>query len=794
MKITNNIHYPKLYYNQYQQTNNQTSPINVSPNNIKNTVAPKIDYSQIAFGAIYNVKTKKINIEAEKTKLLKQISEMLDVDIEDTDIEDIVTNAVNKALQAFRTKIRKQEELLRKADELIEDKTLSQIQKYERANQLKKEAKKLEKPLKTFIQKSTPKAPDERIDYQLLNKFKTAIGEDSFNLQKIMQEYYSELNNITTIEELNKKYPKIKTPKRPEQVIAEKITSTLTRDFYEKLDKIYKNGTAEELQDFVIDKIALLCDSINLKYIDPKTFAQKIVDPTVNEICQKYVTAKKSGSFSTFPEIRKIKTPQITDTDMKLLSIDYDDFVLSVIRKHYLDSQKINDITYKSGDITISMGELRSTDYKFDKMSDKMKGIVNNSKKLFTAQRNYENYDIDEFRTRLNFFANRELSNDETILKNIIDFDECSFTDEDISMLIKFLKELDKINDGEKTLQDGVDTIHFSKLRPKGTEKLNDIKRQKSEAKYKQKQQEAFKLNEVKDRFDNVINLLYENNLNNIASTCSKYRPTSIDEKEIDNANHIIETITQCIENNEQSTINKTKLETSISRWETFNYYKKNDPQNPVYKKAIQYATSEDSSIDINKAGQYIINAELVKTYPESLGFTTEPEILERIMEKASNSEEAINYLSKFDDYKTLSSEEKSHLSKLLEMFDLKDNLDKTILKHIIEKDYAKTNTKVLTNIHDNSDETIPAEFMASAKQQIIDKYKFPTCIQYLSAFEDALSSLATTTGTSGIKMTSKNNKTIEYKMELKIKGHDDRLFSSNNDYRFDIFSDRGMH
>lgn len=794
MKITNNIHYPKLYYNQYQQTNNQTSPINVSPNNIQNTVAPKIDYSQIAFGAIYNVKTKKINIEAEKTKLLKQISEMLDVDIEDTDIEDIVTNAVNKALQAFRTKIRKQEELLRKADELIEDKTLSQIQKYERANQLKKEAKKLEKPLKTFIQKSTPKAPDEKIDYQLLNKFKTAIGEDSFNLQKIMQEYYSELNNITTIEELNKKYPKIKTPKRPEQVIAEKITSTLTRDFYEKLDKIYKNGTAEELQDFVIDKIALLCDSINLKYIDPKTFAQKIVDPTVNEICQKYVTAKKSGSFSAFPEIRKIKTPQITDTDMKLLSIDYDDFVLSVIRKHYLDSQKINDITYKSGDITISMGELRSTDYKFDKMSDKMKGIVNNSKKLFTAQRNYENYDIDEFRTRLNFFANRELSNDETILKNIIDFDECSFTDEDISMLIKFLKELDKINDGEKTLQDGVDTIHFSKLRPKGTEKLNDIKRQKSEAKYKQKQQEAFKLNEVKDRFDNVINLLYENNLNNIASTCSKYRPTSIDEKEIDNANHIIDTITQCIENNKQSTINKTKLETSISRWETFNYYKKNDPQNPVYKKAIQYATSEDSSIDINKAGQYIINAELVKTYPESLGFTTEPEILERIMEKASNSEEAINYLSKFDDYKTLSSEEKSHLSTLLEMFDLKDNLDKTILKHIIENDYAKTNTKVLTNIHDNSDETIPAEFMASAKQQIIDKYKFPTCIQYLSAFEDALSSLATTTGTSGIKMTSKNNKTIEYKMELKIKGHDDRLFSSNNDYKFDIFSDRGMH
>ena len=115
--------------------------------------------------------------------------------------------------------------------------------------------------------------------------------------------------------------------------------------------------------------------------------------------------------------------------------------------------------------------------------------------------------------------------------------------------------------------------------------------------------------------------------------------------------------------------------------------------------------------------------------------------------------------------------------------------------KYIIENDYITSDTKVLTTIHNGtSDETIPAEILAPAKQQIYNKYKYPTCIQYMAAFEDALSSFARATGTSGIKMTGRNNKTIEYKMELKIKGYDDRLFSSRNDYRFDIFSDRGMH
>jgi hypothetical protein len=48
--------------------------------------------------------------------------------------------------------------------------------------------------------------------------------------------------------------------------------------------------------------------------------------------------------------------------------------------------------------------------------------------------------------------------------------------------------------------------------------------------------------------------------------------------------------------------------------------------------------------------------------------------------------------------------------------------------------------------------------------------------------------------GFAGIKKTGLNNNSIDYKMELKIKNYTDRLFSSNNDYVFDIYSEKGLH
>ena len=96
MHIKNITLYPvQNNYLQYhrQPERNGSSQVSIS---LKTSEQQKeINYSQIAFGSIYNVKNvkvKKVDIDAEKAKLLKQISGMLDIDIEDTDIEDIITN------------------------------------------------------------------------------------------------------------------------------------------------------------------------------------------------------------------------------------------------------------------------------------------------------------------------------------------------------------------------------------------------------------------------------------------------------------------------------------------------------------------------------------------------------------------------------------------------------------------------------------------------------------------------------------------------------------------------------
>ena len=95
---------------------------------------------------------------------------------------------------------------------------------------------------------------------------------------------------------------------------------------------------------------------------------------------------------------------------------------------------------------------------------------------------------------------------------------------------------------------------------------------------------------------------------------------------------------------------------------------------------------------------------------------------------------------------------------------------------------------------HTFVDEVVESTFHPNAKQQIIDKYRYPVCMEYLQAFEEALATVAPTRGASGIKVIGSNNKAIQYKIEVKIKGHDDRLFSSQNNYIFDIFSPKGMH
>lgn len=765
-------------------------------NNIQHKDFPKIDYSGIAFGAIYNVKTKNINIEAEKNKLLKQILEILETNTQDTDITDIITSAFRKALGSVRIVLEKRRRILQDLDNLLVDKTLNPQQKSDRVRMLRKEYSRLEK-YKPAQQKTKPsKIQDEKIDYQLMNKFKTAISEDNFNLRKIFLEYYSNLNNIKTIEELKEQYPKIKIPPRPEEVIAKKIESVLTRDFYEELDKVFENGSQDNIVKFLEYNITKMTKLIAQKFnVNPENLFQRTGIEISTTILKKYEMYKVENRISSIPEQRKIKFPQITDIDIKMLAVDFDDFVISSVRKHYLEGQKFNDLTYSNQYITLPLAQLKVSDYKFEKIPEKIKGILNSADTLHAAQRDYENFDTEKFKSRLNFYANREPGNNEDILTSIINFDTCSFTEEDKKLLIQFLKELDRMNDGEKTISQVIETIQTKGLEPKGTQKLNEIEKQKAEQSYKIRQKEISELNSIKKDFDDVINTLYANNLNNLANSCSKYRPNNLDKTEIENAKFLIKMIADNIDPKNKKLSNKNKLEQNIIRWDTYNLYKNNKSEKMLFEKAIEFASEPDGTINIDKAGQYLVNSEVVQLYPMSLEATRQPEILEKIMEKAgTDTDMAIRYLCKFDNYLDMNPEDKQLISNFIDFFNQKDAVEKAMLKYIIENDYINSDTSVLTNIHETGNPTIKATIASSAKKQILDKYKYPLCIDYMRKFEDALSSFAKMKNSSGIKQTGRNNETIRYKMELKIAGEDDRLFSSNNNYYFDIFSDKGMH
>ena len=205
--------------------------------------------SEIPFGSIYGIKPKKINIELEKKKLLKTLDEMLSAENTDTDLSDIIVNSLKSALFSCRNHLKQQEALCSKLEQLAEDKFLNPQQKMDEARRIRKEFNLLEKKaLKTTTNDKKQKSTDEKLDFQLLNTMRNSINEDDFNLTKVFKNHYGKLNEINSLEELKENFPKIEIPQRPENVIAKKIESVLTRDFYEELDKFY-NGLCLKIKE-----------------------------------------------------------------------------------------------------------------------------------------------------------------------------------------------------------------------------------------------------------------------------------------------------------------------------------------------------------------------------------------------------------------------------------------------------------------------------------------------------------------------------------------------------------------
>lgn len=740
------------------------------------------------YPAVYFTGKKITDINEGKNKLLRQLDEILKEDAPEEEINQ--TEIQYKSLRLMMRLKNQLERLYAEGEILWADKILNPQQKYSRAMQIKKEVNAIKNVYDRgylYIVQTNP-ITDEKTDYVLINKFKSSVGEDNFNLKKTFVDYYQPMNDIHSIKELKKRYPKIHIPSKPEDVIARKLESTITRDFYEDLDDAFVLKDKKKAKELLSSKVLqLLNDNIKIKSQEEKDNAyKKLIGPTVKAISARYYKLHNTNSFSSVPEFRKQNKNLLSENDIKLLGINYEDFVLSVLKEQYTNFKNPNEIVYSKNGTTVKVSSIKDSDYKFEKIPSRIMKLIQDSEKVRTSQRDYKNYTTENFKKKLEFYAEK-FDESERLLHTIVQFDSCLFGDDDIKMLIKFLQEADKVWDGEKTIKELEEYISDNSIKPTHTERINAIEEKKRVEAIKAENKKIATLRNLQENFDARINILYENNLNYLAEIYSKYKPSSLDEQQIKIAQTITDTIDKNIHGN--SLKNKEKAETQLMRVSRYIEYLTSDKENPVFKNAVKYATNSDGKTDIEKAGKYILNAEFIKNYPQSLELASNKEIAEKIAQE-SNQDKAIEYLCKYDDYRDLNANEKTKISNILNIFDTKDSTEKFIIKNIVENDYLNTDTSAIAKLTDDGSKKTKATMGKNAKNQIYDHYKFPKCLIYFDAFEDALTHFAVNKNSSGIKKvigTSDAN-------ELKIKGHDDRLFAYNNSYYFDEFSSIGLH
>ena len=725
-------------------------------------------------------------LNAGKRKLIKQFDKILETipkEISEEELGEILINQWTAFERGLINKIAKLEE---KAISLNKMTNIKPQQYINMRNELLKELNRIKKARPEPINFASGNK-DNINDFVLINKMKNAVISDDFNLKRVFIEHYSGLQDMKTIEEVKERYPDIILPIRPETVIADKIvTKSLNRDFFEELDELIELGKNDEANKLVNKNLTSAIKALTLKKhnINENEFVSKIEKELFRRISFTIKKVRKQNSFSFIPISIKQKGEILSDDDYKLISTDFDKFVLGILREQFLKFSKTKDITSQG----INAASIKDKDYKIEKIPSKILSLISEGMELQKTQRNYEKFTPEQFIDRLYFYIDK-FGDNEQVFKHLLEFGTCRFEGEDSLLCSKMLREFDAVLDKEKTLDEALDTI--KDIYPKGTEKLNELEYQKGLKEIAKEQKRLASQKNYTKLYDDVVNFLYKNNMTYAAGVCSKYRPTFSNIEELKISDFLLNTVMG--EVSKGKITNKARLDSKISRWSTYNEYLTNDIQDDILKEAQAYAT-KDGKIDIFEAGKYIMNREMINTYPRSLEYAKNKEILQ-LAANISSKEKACEYLCKFDSYNDMPVVEKTKILEILKHFNTSDDIDKEMLRIICENHYSKVDTTTKSVINSGG-KSVDATITSNAKQEIMDYYKFPAYLEYLSAFERALSTHTSAKGNSGIKIFGSNNNAQIYEMEIKIKFKNSvaRLVSTNNNYIFDKFIPLGLH
>lgn len=156
--------------------------------------------------------------------------------------------------------------------------------------------------------------------------------------------------------------------------------------------------------------------------VDTMSAYEKLAAPIHTAVLRKYSEIKMKDAFSSIPIQRKFKEPKFSQTDIAMLRVNYDEFVLDVLKRQYLGSEKLNEIVYEGYGVKIPVRSLSGTEYKIDKASERIRQFVTSGEKIKAAQRDYDNFGVEELNRRLEQLSAGKCGSNDIILAKIIDF------------------------------------------------------------------------------------------------------------------------------------------------------------------------------------------------------------------------------------------------------------------------------------------------------------------------------------------------------------------------------------
>lgn len=355
----------------------------------------------------------------------------------------------------------------------------------------------------------------------------------------------------------------------------------------------------------------------------------------------------------------------------------------------------------------------------------------------------------DELKNKLAelLFSNKDIEHNETLME-LIDFVyEIHFDNDTRTNVIPFIRTLQNVQKG-----------YISSKKVLEKDEVQQIKNIK------------LKIDEATEK---LMNLASQEKNTKIRDFCAKYIPTSYADKNNKYVLPIIEIISSNAKNKNLEYV--------------LNYYDSLWSNNPRLQDACNYAKDNNGNIDISKCGQYLFCAKIYDN-PAPCRDELIP-FLESLHSSDISDNTAIENIGKLldmlDNYKL----EDINFTDFNKYFNINDNAAKNIIKVFVENYYIKNDTHAIAT--DDKGRKVPVTLSACAKQNIYNKYKYPSCNEVLYLFDEALKHIVGPKGKAGIKLFTNGNITF---YRLKIMGYPDRIDALNDDFVFDSYSKYGGH